>query len=180
MKGALMKQILTRTLDIKSHHKDGFFSGYASVFNSQDLHEDVIVQNAFKKSLEQWKAKDSFPKLLWQHDQRQPIGVWHEIKEDSYGLFVKGQLLLDLQQAREAYALLKAGVINEMSIGFRPIKIRRQKSSQVRYIEEIDLQEISLVTFAANESAKVLAVKEFEKEPLIERMQRLTKIIQSC
>jgi HK97 family phage major capsid protein len=99
------------------------------------------------------------PKLLWQHDQTRPIGIWHDIYEDDYGLFVKGQLLLDLQQAKEAYALLKAGVIDGLSIGFRPVKTRKSAPNQDRYIDEVDLQEISLVTFAANKKAKVTAVK---------------------
>lgn len=175
-----MKHIITRALEIKSHQEDGLFSGYASVFNVQDHHEDIIAPNAFKKSLEQWQAKGTFPKLLWQHDQRQPIGVLHEIREDDYGLFVKGQLLLDLQQAREAYALLKAGVINEMSIGFKPIKTRRYGAKRIRHIEEIDLHEISLVTFAANENAKVMTVKEFERDTLAGQIQQLNQLIQSC
>ena len=70
------------------------------------------------------------PKLLWQHDQTRPIGIWHEIYEDEYGLFVKGQLLLELHQAKEAYALLKAGVIDGLSIGFRPVKTRRGRQNK--------------------------------------------------
>lgn len=176
-----MNHIYTANLTIKSHQPDGFFCGYASVFHLKDQHGDIITPNAFKKSLEQWKAKESLPKLLWQHDQTQPIGVWHEIFEDNHGLFVKGQLLLELQQAREAYALLKAGIIDGMSIGFRPVKTRRYGKEQNRFIEEIDLQEISLVTFAANQQAKVTAVKTFNTEasdPLIERLRQLTHLIQ--
>lgn len=178
-----MHQTYTANLTIKSHQPDGFFCGYASVFHLKDHHGEIITPNAFKKSLEQWKAKGSMPKLLWQHDQTQPIGIWHEIYEDHYGLFVKGQLLLDLQQAREAYALLKAGVIDGMSIGFRPVKTRQYGKGQDRYIEEIDLQEISLVTFAANQQAKVTAVKTFDAKagtPLIEQLRQLSHLIQCC
>lgn len=179
-----MNQTYTTNLIIKSHHSDGFFCGYASVFHLKDQHGDIITPNAFKKSLEHWKAKGTLPKLLWQHDQTHPIGVWHEIHEDEYGLFVKGQLLLELQQAREAYSLLKAGVIDGMSIGFRPVKTRRYGKDQNRYIEEIDLQEISLVTFAANQQAKVTAVKTFEtkhNEALLEQLRQFSQLIQhSC
>ena len=172
-----MKQTITRPLSIKSYQEEGFFSGYASVFNVQDHHEDIIIPNAFKKSLEKWKEKGSFPKLLWQHDPRQPIGIWHEITEDAQGLFVKGQLLLDLQQAREAYALLKAGVISEISIGFRPLKTSRKGHKHLKYIEEIELHEISLVTFAANENAKVMTVKKFDVQPFVEQAQQLIKLL---
>lgn len=158
-----MYQQYKTKLTIKSHHPDGFFCGYASVFHLKDHHGEVITPNAFKNSLAQWKAHGGMPKLLWQHDQKQPIGIWHEIYEDDYGLFVKGQLLLDLQRAREAYALLKAGVIDGMSIGFRPVKTQKYGNTQDHYIEEIDLQEISLVTFAANSRAKVTAVKASDK-----------------
>lgn len=178
-----MHQTYAANLTIKSHQPDGFFCGYASVFHLKDQHGDIIIPHAFKKSLEQWRGKGTSPKLLWQHDQTQPIGVWHEIFEDEYGLFVKGQLLLELQQAREAYSLLKAGVIDGMSIGFRPVKTRRYGKGQNRYIEEIDLQEISLVTFAANQQAKVTAVKMFETEQndaLVEQLQQLSYLIQRC
>lgn len=154
-----MNQQYSAHLTIKSHQSDGFFCGYASVFQLKDFHGDIILPGAFKKSLEKWKAIGSMPKLLWQHDQTRPIGIWQEIYEDDYGLFVKGQLLLDLHQAKEAHALIKAGVIDGMSIGFRPVKTQRAKAGQEKYIEEIDLQEISLVTFAANQKAKVTAVK---------------------
>lgn len=148
---------------LKSHQEDGFFCGYASVFQVLDHHHEIMAPQAFKASLDQWQRKGKLPKMLWQHDQKQPIGFWHEITEDEHGLFVKGQLLLDLQGGREAYALLKAGVIDSLSIGFRPIKAKRQGKGEPRLFEEVDLMEISLVTFAANAEAKITTVKEFEE-----------------
>ena len=147
---------------IKSHQPDGFFCGYASVFQVLDHHQEVIVSKAFKGSLQRWRSKGKLPKMLWQHDAKKPVGVWHEIYEDDHGLFVKGQLLLDLAAGREAYALLKAGIIDSLSIGFRPIKAKRDGKSQVRLLEEVDLMEISLVTFGANPEAKITAVKRFD------------------
>ena len=127
-----MNQQCRANLVIKSHQPDGFFCGYASVFQLKDFHGEIISPNAFKKSLAQWKSAGAMPKFLWQHDQTRPIGIWHDIYEDDYGLFVKGQLLLDLQQAKEAYALLKAGVIDGLSIGFRPVKTRKSSPTQDR------------------------------------------------
>ena len=109
------------------------------------------------------------PKLLWQHDFRHPIGLWHDIREDSHGLFVEGQLLLDLVQGREAYSLLKNGIVDGLSIGFVTVRARRGEGrDHVRILEEVNLQEVSLVTFAANPKAKVERVKM--QEPAIEAL----------
>lgn len=153
---------------LKSHQDDGFFCGYASVFQVLDHHQEMVAPQAFQHSLSKWQQKGNFPKMLWQHDQKCPIGYWTEITEDDHGLFVKGQLLLDLQSGREAYALLKAGIIDSLSIGFRPVKSKRYAKYQnhkqewhenVRVLEQIDLHEISLVTFAANQEAKITTIK---------------------
>lgn len=150
------------SFDLKSHQDDGFFYGYASVFDVIDHHHEKVLPKAFKSSLEKWQLKNRLPKMLWQHDLKKPVGVWHEIREDEYGLFVKGQLLLDVASGREAYALMKAGVIDSLSIGFRPVRSRRDGKSSVRLLEEVDLMEISLVTFGANSEAKITDVKELD------------------
>lgn len=144
-------------LHVKNCDENGCFSGYASIFNIQDSQGDVVMKGAFQKSLKTWHQQNKWPKMLWQHDAGQPIGFWTDIYEDQHGLFVMGQLMLDLQKGREAYALLKTGVIDSLSIGFRLIKSGRRPGG--RFIQEVDLQEISLVTFAANEQARVCDVK---------------------
>lgn len=163
---------------IKSHQPDGFFCGYASVFQVLDHHQEVIVPKAFRGSLQRWSSKGKLPKMLWQHDAKKPVGVWQEIYEDDHGLFVKGQLLLDLAAGREAYALLKAGVIDSLSIGFRPVKAKRDGKSQVRLLEEVDLMEISLVTFGANPEAKITAVKKFDAAEMSVERSRVETIDQ--
>lgn len=143
---------------------DGEFEGYASVFNIVDQGMDVVERGAFLKSLAGRK-----PKMLWQHDQKQVIGVWDEVKEDERGLFVKGRILKDVQQGREAMVLMKAGVIDSMSIGYRTIEASSEGSGTVRKLLEVDLFEISLVTFPMLPDATVTDVKsiktirEFEK-----------------
>jgi len=99
-------------LSVKNLEEDGTFTGYASVFGTVDLHQEVVVPGAFNQSLKKWNQRQQLPKMLWQHDPKIPIGVWQEIKEDPYGLFVKGKLLLDIRQGRDAYALLKSGVVD--------------------------------------------------------------------
>ncbi|MFV9838432.1 MAG: HK97 family phage prohead protease [Aaplasma endosymbiont of Hyalomma asiaticum] len=133
----------------------GIFSGYASVFNRVDTQKDIIAPGAFSDSLKRRKVA-----LLWQHNSKDPIGKILRLTEDSFGLFVTAQLNLELLKAREVYSLLKKGIINSLSIGYRVVTSRRDKRSGIRIITKIDLWEISLVTFPANDKAKVSNVKK--------------------
>lgn len=134
---------------------DGKFEGYASVFDIVDQGMDVVSPGAFRKSLDSGKNV----KLLWQHDMGKPIGVWEEIKEDEKGLFVRGRLLNDVQLGREANALMRAGAIDSMSIGYRTKEAVAEGNGTVRRLTEVDLFEISLVTFPMLPDARVTAVK---------------------
>jgi len=136
---------------------DGVFEGYASVFNVEDRGADIVKPGAFAASLKSRPAAQV--KMLYQHEARSPLGVWDEMAEDSKGLHVKGHLLLDLQQAKEAYILMKEGVLSAMSIGFRTIKDLIDRSSGVRQLLEVDLWEVSIVTFPMLPAATVTAVK---------------------
>ncbi len=137
----------------------GRFAGYASVFGVTDSQNDIVERGAFAEAVALGGKK---VKLLWQHDTKQPIGVLTHLKEDGLGLYVEGQLLLNLTQGREAYALLKAGQVTGLSIGFTPLRVRRDKQG-VRRIQKVRLWEISLVTFPANASAGVTVVKHAPK-----------------
>lgn len=141
---------------VKSMREDGSFAGYASVFGIVDSQNDVIGWGAFANSLSK-RAGDV--KLLWQHRASEPIGVFDIIREDSHGLYVEGRLLLDLQRGREAYSLLKNNAIKGMSIGYSVVKADYNSANNIRLITEVDLWEISLVTFPANEAAFVTTVK---------------------
>lgn len=136
---------------------DGVFEGYASVFGVVDQGMDVVERGAFTKTLGQRKVK-----LLWQHDMTQPIGVWEEVAEDERGLFVKGRLLKDVRQGAEAIALLRAGALDSMSIGYRTVNAASEGNGSVRKLLEVDLFEISLVTFPMLPDAKVTAVKSIK------------------
>ncbi|RZI46576.1 HK97 family phage prohead protease [Candidatus Finniella inopinata] len=147
-------------LNIKNLEEDGTFTGYASVFGMVYLHQEVVAPGAFNQSLKKWSQRQQMPKMLWQHDPKIPIGVWLDIQEDPYGLYVKGKLLLDVRHGREAYALLKSGIVDGLSIGYEVVKAQRQ--SKQRVLETIELFEVSLVTFAANPAAKVTAYKNLD------------------
>lgn len=134
-------------------HDNGTFDGYLSTFNNIDSYGDVIRPGAFKKTIIE---NGSFP-ALWQHDTYEPIGKFVELREDDYGLWVRGELNMETQRGREAYALLKQGALDGLSIGFSTLKDTWE--GEVRHIQEVRLWEGSLVTFPANELAKVTSVR---------------------
>jgi len=147
--------------------QDGVFEGYASVFGVVDQGMDVVERGAFRKSLGSRRVK-----MLWQHDMAQPIGVWDEITEDERGLFVRGRLLKEVDKGREAMALLRAGAIDSMSIGYRTMEAIPEGDGRVRKLTEIDLFEISLVTFPMLPDAKITAVKAISNERDFEKFLR--------
>ena len=136
---------------------DGSFSGYASLFGEADLSRDVVMPGAFAKSLRERGAGGI--RMLFQHDPAAPIGVWREIREDSRGLFVRGRLTPGVGRAREVLALMRAGAIDGLSIGFRTVRGRTDAKTGVRRLIEIDLWEISVVTFPLLPAARVSSVK---------------------
>jgi len=178
-----MKKIRSCPLSLKNCDSEGVFNGYASVFGVLDSQGEEVASGAFDLSLKSWVQQGKMPKLLWQHDYRYPIGIWQEIQEDAHGLFVKGQLLLELSQGREAYSLLKNGIIDGLSIGFSTVRARRVEGRagipHIRVLEEVTLHEISLVTFAANPKAKVNQVKMIDPEivALIDRLYQCERIL---
>ncbi len=143
--------------------------GYASIFGNIDQSGDVVAPDAFATSLMRRGAGQV--RMLWQHDPSQPVGVWERIEADARGLFVRGRLLSDVARGREALSLLRAGAIDGLSIGFKTIRSRIDDRTGVRMLLEIDLWEISIVTFPMNEGARVASVKQqhsFEDQELHE------------
>ena len=138
---------------------DAAISGYASLFGQIDQGGDVVQAGAYSKSLGSLEAINTSVKLLWQHDPSQPIGVWDEVYEDNVGLFVKGRLLLETQKGREAAALIQAGAIDGLSIGYRTVKAERDAKGQ-RHLAELELWEVSVVTFPMLKEARVGAKAE--------------------
>lgn len=173
--------------EIKTNGNQGVFSGYASVFERLDEHGDRVLPGAFKKSLKNFQEHGKTPKMLWQHDPTIPIGQWMVLKEDAKGLYVQGKLLLNLQKAREAYDLLKEKIIDGLSIGYRVVEAIMDKDSGERLLTQVELVEVSLVTFAANKGATILSVKEGrqtnphktlqipQEKTLVHRLEALTQ-----
>ena len=152
-----MLSTFTSKLTMKKLTEDGTFEGYGAVFGNVDSAYDVIQPGAFRDTLKEKKLTDI--KMLWQHDPATPIGVWQEMSEDQTGLYVKGKILTAVQKGAEALALMQAGVLDGLSIGFRTVKSMWEDGVDYRQLLAIDLWEVSVVTFPANPKAKVDRVK---------------------
>ena len=122
-----------------------------------------MVEGAFAKSIASKGAKGV--KLLYQHKADEPIGVFEEIIEDPKGLKVKGRLAMGTQRGREVYELMKMGAIDGLSIGYRvnPKGQEYDDRRRRRLLKEVDLMEISAVTFPMNQRARISAVKSDER-----------------
>lgn len=157
------REVRSFALQIKAAGDDGTVEGYGSVFGVRDNYDDVIAKGAFIQSLKDHKAAGTMPAMLWQHDADKPIGVWTEMVEDEKGLRIKGQLAMETVKGKEAHALLKMGALNGLSIGFMSKEWAYDRDTEVRTLTAIDLWEVSLVTFPANEKARVTNVKSADE-----------------
>ena len=133
--------------------------GYASLFGACDQGNDVVAAGAYGASLKRLGQERRAVKMLWQHDPAQPIGIWDEVREDARGLYVKGRLLDSVEKGREAAALIAAGAIDGLSIGYRTVKATKNDRGQ-RLLTELELWEVSLVTFPMLPSARVASKGE--------------------
>tara|TARA_S200002703_G_scaffold154916_1_gene158438 strand:- start:12986 stop:13645 length:660 start_codon:yes stop_codon:yes gene_type:complete len=138
----------------------GEFEGYAAIYGNVDLGNDMIEQGAFTKSIKKRGAKGV--KMLFQHKTDMPIGVFDEIVEDQRGLRVKGRLAMETQLGREVYSLMKMGAIDGLSIGFKVAQkgYEYDKDNRRRKLKEVDVMEISAVTFPMNPKARITGVKQ--------------------
>ena len=153
---------------------DGTIEGYASKFGIKDQGGDIVVKGAFSTSI-----KSRMPKMLWQHDPAQPIGAWKRVAEDSTGLIVEGVIDLEVQKGREAHSLLKSGAIEGMSIGYASREVENTKRG--RLLRDLDLWEVSLVTFPMLQEATVDSVKSIgEIDDPIEMKRNLEKTLREA
>lgn len=133
---------------------EGRIEGYASRFGEMDQGGDIVVKGAYSASL----ASGRKPKMLWHHDPSQPIGVWDDVKEDDTGLHVRGRIITAIEKGREVLAMIEAKAIDGLSIGYRTVKADRATDG-ARLLKQLDLWEVSMVTFPMLESTKINAIK---------------------
>src|SRR3954452_4272874 len=140
---------------------DGAVEGYASLFGEVDQARDMVMPGAFAQTLKQ-RGLRKIP-MLFQHDPAEPVGVWLEIAEDFRGLRARGRLIPDVMRAKELLALIRAGAIDGLSIGYRTVRGQIDPKTRVRRLYQVDLWEISIVTFPLLNGARVAAVKQAPK-----------------
>ena len=155
--GQAGRELKRAPVAIAACNDSGVFEGYASLFGVVDLGRDLVLPGAFRETLARRGA--SSVKMLWQHEAGEPIGSWLSIEEDSRGLKVCGRLNLAVARAREVLALMRDGVVDGLSIGFRTDKAFTDKLTGIRRLQKIDLWEISVVTFPMLPQARVSSVK---------------------
>lgn len=147
-------------LEIKEFDAEtGVFEGYGNVANFKDFASDVTMNGAFQKSLQKHESKGTMPALLYQHQRDKPIGVWTEVKEDEHGLYVKGKLTKGVQLADETHLLMKDGALSGLSIGYMVVEEEYDRETKTNYLKEVDLREISVVTFPCNDESRISTIK---------------------
>jgi HK97 family phage prohead protease len=137
---------------------DGTVEGYASLFGEIDQARDMVMPGAFAQTLKA-RGLRKIP-MLFQHDPAEPVGIWLELREDFRGLWARGKLIPDVARARELLALVEAGAVDGLSIGYRTVRGRIEPQTRVRKLYQVDLWEISIVTFPLLAGARVRAVKQ--------------------
>lgn len=151
-----------RTLDFEVRFAAGdagAFDGYAALFGEVvQGYGEMVQRGAFKRTLREHAANQTRPGLFWMHDPTQPIGAWSNIQEDATGLKVSGNLVLESARGAEAYALLRAGALNGLSIGFRA-RASKRGADGLRILTDVDLVEISLVSLPAASRARITTVR---------------------
>lgn len=155
-------------LDLKAISDEGAIEGYASTFGNIDKGGDKVMPGAFVDGLAVARQTGRTVKMLWNHDPGQPIGVWDDFAEDAKGLFGKGRLVMDVPKAREVHALMKAGAIGGLSIGYRTLDAA--PDGNARALKKLELVEVSPVTFPMNEEAKLTSVKTEGLAKIIEKL----------
>ncbi len=153
---------------------DGVFTGYASLFGVPDLVGDVVMPGAFRGSLARRGAAGV--KLLYQHEAAEPIGLWLDLSEDDTGLRVTGRIHAGTARGREVASLVDAGILDGLSIGFRTLRARSEPRSGIRRVAEVDLWEISVVTFPMLPGARIArlpAERAAKAGSLARRLDRL-------
>ncbi|WP_371420511.1 HK97 family phage prohead protease [Tardiphaga sp.] len=149
---------------------DGVIEGYASLFGEIDQARDMVMPGAFTQTLKQ-RGIRKIP-MLFQHDPSEPVGVWLELREDLRGLWARGRLIPDVKRARELLALLQAGAVDGLSIGYRTRRGQIEPRTRIRRLYQVDLWEVSIVTFPLLHGARVSAVKQAPMSQLRAQAER--------
>lgn len=157
----------TRAIEVELEVREegeGTFEGHAAIFEKKNSHREIIKKGAFKESISSRGTKGI--KMLFGHERNNPIGKWTDIREDSKGLFVRGQLLMQLAKAQETLLLMKEGILDGLSIGFSIIEDTFDRDENAWMLHKIDLREISPVMIPSASEALITKVRDVSPDDL--------------
>ena len=137
---------------------EGRFAGYASVFGEVDDGGDIVMPGAFARSLS--RRGRARVRMLFQHDPKEPVGIWSHVQEDGFGLWAEGRLVPGVPRADALRRLIESRAIDGLSIGFRTVRATREAGTGHRKLHAIDLWEISIVTFPMMAGARIAPAEE--------------------
>lgn len=155
---ACARDVLDYATRFATDDAEGTFTGHAAIFGERNRHNEIVQRGAFTRTIADHVARNVRPPMLWAHRADEIIGVWTDIREDDTGLAVTGKLITETARGKEAHALLKAGALNGLSIGFRA-KHATRDTNGTRILSEIDLVEISLVALPSAGGARIKQVR---------------------
>lgn len=159
--------------ELESSDESGEFSGYAAVFGNRDSGDDIIERGAFSKTIRE--DFDRIKILALHNDCWLPVGKPIELREDEKGLYIRGKIS-DTSMGRDVRTLLRDGVLSELSIGYDAVIFDFDSETGIRHLKEIRLWEVSVVTWAMNNQAKIEEVKSLAEELRMEaKAGRITR-----
>ncbi len=160
------KGVALTTKGYEFSEEDRTITFYSAVWGNKDLHQDIMYKGCCAKSIIEHGPDSTSPQkivMLAHHDMSRPIGKFISITEDDYGLLCVAKIS-DTQDGNEIIQLIKDGVINQFSIGFRYIwdKVKFDVETETYHVYEIKLMEVSAVSIAANELTRTKSEEDFK------------------
>jgi len=177
----MRRKVRNFVYDIKEVDEEGYFSGYASVYNVIDAYRERVAPGAFAATLRKWQSRGRLPPALWQHRSGEPVGPFTLMREDEKGLYTEGRLLVkDVQRAREAWALMKSKTVDGLSIGFNSVVEEWNSEEKIMTLKEIDLWEVSIVTFPANSESLITEVRSMFAEGGVPSIREIEEVLRDA
>lgn len=152
----------------------GIISGYITRYGEVDSYGSATQKGCFAKAIEAFKQGRVIP-VLWQHDRREPIGKFIDMKEDDIGTYAVIQLDLNVARAKEAYSLITNKIVSGLSIGGYIVEASWNTETEVETLIEIDLIETSVVTFPACDNARIDEFREADHDSIVRRIESALK-----
>lgn len=155
-------------LELKEANEKGQVKAVFSVFNDVDSDGDVVLPTSIKSGLD--PNGEEVP-MVWAHDWSKPIGRGKIVKDDEKAIF-DGSFFMDTESGQEAYKLVKnMGALQQWSFGFRVEdseygkfkKSENDDETDVRYLKELSVYEVSPVLVGANQDTFTMAIKSLKE-----------------